>query len=209
MKSDRPGWKEIDKGAVEDLKASYDEALGAIPGAKASLTFKDGECIKYLRLVPKNDKISESDEQVIFMLENPTGDACRGEFYMSTVTIQDDDEIEESIFSIESSSVADHKATVIVRRKGGIQRYASVYIGTEEGTAIAGADYVPGLSELFFTPGMETQTVHVDLLYNKYRTESRTFTISLLTEKIKMWILKKPLLRSQSLNQRAQEHRMK
>lgn len=182
--SDRPNWKEVDKGSVEALKASYDGTLGSLPGAKATLTFGDGEYIKYLRLIPKNNTISQSDRQSVFMLENPTSGSCRGEFYMSTVTIKDDEEPESSRFEIDRDSVkvAGDKASVVVKRTGGVERYASVYIGTEEGTAVAGADYAPGLSELFFTPGVDRLTVSVDLLPNQYRTEERQFTIALNRE---------------------------
>ena len=60
-----------------------------------------------------------------------------------------------------------------------MQQYASVVIGTEEGSALANIDYEPGLEELFFTPGMATQTVYVNILENPERASDRQFTIAL------------------------------
>ncbi len=180
-KSDRPEWKEIDKNSVENLKASYDETFGSIPGAETTLTYKDGEYLKYIYIVPLDDKISEEDEQIMLMLENPTNGSARGENYMATAVVEDNEPLEKSTFEFESdfAVIDSNKAKATVIRKGGINRYASVVVGTVEDTAINGADYVAGLTELQFVPGMEKQTVTVEILNNEYRTESRQFKFSL------------------------------
>lgn len=181
IESGRPDWKDVDRESIEQLKAKYDEFFYRIPGAETTIEFKDGEYIKYLYIIPINDSISESEEQILFALTNPKGGAARGEFYMAYANLADDEEFEASTFQLESQSVIaqGNQASVVVRRTGGISQYASVYVGTEEGTAIADKDYVPGLKELFFTPGMTEQMVTVDILSNPNRENYREFTIAL------------------------------
>jgi len=181
VESDRPAWKEIDKNSVENLKANYDETFGSIPGAKATLTYKDGEYLKYIYIIPLDDKISEEDEQIMLMLENPTNGSARGENYMASAVIEDNEPVEKSTFEFESDSalIDSNKAKATIVRKGGINRYASVVVGTVEDTAVNGADYEAGLTELQFVPGMERQTVTVNILNNEYRTEDREFMFML------------------------------
>lgn len=199
--SDRPDWKSLDEKTVEELKAEYDKFLSSMPGTEALIEFDEGEYIKYIYIIPLNDKFSESQEQFMLALENPDGGASRGEFYMSYVNINDDEELEKSQFEIIGYSVDTENiynavtnsaitvenidknttgtATVIVKRVGGLNRYASVIVGTEEGTAVPGADYVAGIGEVFFTPGMSEQKVLVNILYNSERKTDRNFNISL------------------------------
>ena len=181
QKSDRPDWKTVDENKVEELKAEYDKFLYSVEGTETTLQFKEGEYIKYLYLVPLNDKLSESREQVLFALGKPTGGASRGEFYMGYLDIIDDEEPETAKFEIETPTVmaGDGKATITVKRTSGLQQYSTINIGTEEDTAKSGLDYDPGLKELFFTPGTSVQTVSVNILDNPDREEERQFTIAL------------------------------
>ncbi len=179
--SDRPDWKTVDKDKVEDLKAQYDKFLYNVPGSETTLVFNEGEYIKYLYLIPLNDQLSESEEQVLFALGQPKNGASRGEFYMAYANIVDDEAPEASTFFIEegTASVKDGRASVVVKRTGGLHHNASVIIGTKEGTALSGIDYGPGMEELFFTPGTAAQTVYVNILENPARSKERQFTIAL------------------------------
>lgn len=180
-KSDRPDWKEVDAGTVEKLKSEYDTFLYSMPGTEATIEFEEGEYIKYVYIVALNDKLSESEEQVMLALSQPEGGASRGEFYMSYVNIKDDEEKENSIFEVITPSVTAQgdTATVTVRRKGGLYQYASVIVGTEEGTAMPGVDYEPGLSELLFTPGVSEQSVIINVSDNPEGVSDRYFTVAL------------------------------
>lgn len=179
--SDRPDWRSIDENRVEELKVEYDKFLYNVEGAETTLEFADGEYIKYLYLVPLNDEMSESEEQVLFALEKPEDGASRGEFYMAYLNIIDDEKPEKVEFEIETPTVMAENGTasIIVKRIGGLGQYSSVSIGTEEGTAVSGIDYAPGLEELFFTPGTKKQTISVNILDNPVRTKNRSFTIAL------------------------------
>ncbi|HYE83153.1 MAG TPA: S-layer homology domain-containing protein [Clostridia bacterium] len=181
QKSDRPDWRSVDEKKVEELKAEYDKFLYNVEGAETTLDFADGEYIKYLYLVPLNDKLSESEEQVMFALGKPTGGASRGEFYMAYMNITDDEEPEPVKFEINTPTVEakDGTASIIVRRTSGQEQYASVAIGTEEDTALSGIDYEPGLKDLFFTPGTSEQKVSVNILDNPGRNKDRQFIIAL------------------------------
>ncbi|MDF2921509.1 MAG: phosphoesterase [Paenibacillaceae bacterium] len=181
LASGRPDWKEVDKSRIEQLKADYDRFVYSIPGAETTLEFEDGEYIKYLYIVPLDDSLPESGEQALFALVNPTGGAVRGEFYMSYVNLEDDEEPEAVRFEWEQGEVPAGSgiASAIVRRVGGTHQYSTVTVGTEEGTAVPYGDYVPGLQELLFTPGMTEQTVVVDVIDNPERAEPRAFTLAL------------------------------
>ena len=181
QKSDRPDWKTADQGQVEELKVAYDQYINQVAGVQTTLTFADGEYIKYLYLVPLDDEISESEEQVMIALENPTGGASRGEFYMGYANLADNETPEPCRFEITTPCVTaqDGLAAIMVRRTGGLQQNAVITIGTEEGTALSGQDYEPGLEELFFTPGMAEQRITVNILDNPARDSERQFTIAL------------------------------
>lgn len=181
VKSDRPDWKEVDKDKVEQLKADYDRFVYSIPGAETTLQFEEGEYIKYLYIVPLNDSLPESEEQALFALVNPTGGAVRGEFYMAYANFQDDEAPEAVSFEWTADAVTaqDGQAAVKLRRVGGIHQYSAVTVGTEEDTAIANTDYIPGMQEVLFTPGMTEQSIIVDVLDNPARTEAREFTLAL------------------------------
>lgn len=181
QESDRPDWKTVDESKVEELKAEYDKFLYNVEGTETTIKFGDGEYIKYLYLVPLNDKLSESEEQVLFALGKPTGGAVRGEFYMSYLNLIDDEKPEAVRFQIETPEVTakDGKAEIIVKRTSGLEQYSTIDIGTEEGTAKSGTDYDPGLKELFFVPGTSEQTIYVNILDNPNREEERRFKVAL------------------------------
>ncbi len=179
--SDRPDWKTVDESKVEELKAEYDKFLYSVEGTETTIKFGDGEYIKYLYLIPLNDKLSESEEQVLFALSKPSTGAFRGEFYMSYLSIIDDEEPETVRFHIETPEVMakDGKAQITVRRTSGLEQYSTINIGTEEDTARSGIDYDPGLKELFFAPGTSEQTIFVNILDNPDREEEREFIVAL------------------------------
>ncbi len=181
QKSDRPDWQAVDEGQVEELKEEYDLFLERMPGTESTLEFAEDEYIKYIYIVPLNDKLSESEEQIMLALERPKGGASRGEFYMGYVNIKDDEDPEDSLFEITTPNVAAEGgiAKIKVCRTGGINQYASVTVGTEEGSAKAGEDYEPGLAQLLFTPGMTEQNVLVNVPENPDLTTTRSFTVAL------------------------------
>lgn len=179
--SDRPDWMETDKATLSSLKTESDQYLRNLPGTETTLVFEEGEYLKYIYLVPLNDTLSESEEQILLFLSNPGGGAVRGEFDQAWVNLVDDEPREAARFEVLTPTVVATNGTaeITVGRMGGIHHYATVKVGTESGTALAGADYAPGLSELLFTPGMETQKIKVSVLDNPARATNSYFIVAL------------------------------
>ncbi len=181
VESDRTDWKEIDSSTAAELKEAHNELYSSIPGATGTVHFADGEYIKFLRIIPVNHNKPVGHRQSILVLQNATGDSETGEFYTATMQILDDKALEAGTFEIaEAIITADgEKAQVTVLRLGSTVNTEVVVVGTVEDTALPGADYAAGLTELTFIPGMTMQTVTVDILPNIYRDTERIFYICL------------------------------
>ncbi len=180
QKSDRPAWKEAAPASASDLKKEQDKFFRVAPGTETTISFQDGEYIKYLYIVPLRNEEPDIKGQVLFTLADPAGGAVTGEVnavYLNFIN----ENYEPSSIEIDTGSAVirdDGRAAVTIRRIGGESNYTAVFVGTESGTAIAGEDYIPGLQQILFTPGMTEQTVVVDILENPQRTETREFKIA-------------------------------
>lgn len=68
-KSNRPNWKIADHSEkADEVKENFELFMDSVGGTEKTLNFKDGEYVKYLYLVPKDDKISEGEEQLVCAL---------------------------------------------------------------------------------------------------------------------------------------------
>ena len=70
--------------------------MDSVGGTEKTLNFKDGEYVKYLYLVPKDDKISEGEEQLVCALLPEEDSAPVGDSYNAYVNIKDNDAVEKS-----------------------------------------------------------------------------------------------------------------
>lgn len=179
IKSDRKSWRTVAADSAEEanVREQFDTFLSAVGGSDVELTFEDGEYIQYLYLFPKDDKESEAEEQLIMALLQKDEKAPVGGSYSAYVNIKDNDAKEETSYAFEKEEVtADtDKVSVTIRRTSGTGYIDSIYVGTGEGTANAGADYEAGVKKLDFYAGQTEQTVTIDILDNEYREADRDF----------------------------------
>lgn len=179
VESDRKSWRTVASDSAEEahVREQYDAFLSAVDASEKELTFADGEYIKYLYFFPKDDKVSEAEEQMVMALLQTDDKAPVGSSYSAYVNIKDNDGKEDLIYEFDKKEVtADKdKVSVTVRRTSGIGYHDSIYVGTGEGTANPGADYAAGLKKLDFYAGQTEQKVTIDILDNEYRESDRDF----------------------------------
>jgi len=180
VKSDREDWKVVaDSGKAAMIRENYELFFDSVGGTETTLTFQDGEYVKYLYLFPEDDKKAEAEEQLICTLLPAQENAPVGDSYHSYVNIVDNEEVEESVYEFENTEVLaeEEKAVVTINRTAGQGYYDTIYIGTAEGSANPDADYTAGLQQVDFYAGQTSQTVSVDILENEYRNASRDFYV--------------------------------
>ena len=181
-KSDRPNWKIADNSEkADEVKENFELFMDSVGGTEKTLNFKDGEYVKYLYLVPKDDKISEGEEQLVCALLPEEDSAPVGDSYNAYVNIKDNDAVEKSQYTFSSSEVkaSGKKAVVTIKRTAGENYFDTLYVGTGEGTANQGADYKAGLKKVEFYAGETEKKITIDILKNEYRTKSRDFYVLL------------------------------
>ncbi|MBQ3427241.1 MAG: S-layer homology domain-containing protein [Clostridia bacterium] len=190
-KSNRPSWQEVtgadEPGAEETATAmdSYDDYLGEfgseVPGTGYTLHFKDGEYLKRIKINIIDDDISETDEQAMFILYGASG-AELAKPETAYINIQDTDENEPVVFAIEQGDMtvtpAEEYASVTVTRISGIEKFASVTVGTGAIDAEPDVDYKSGSVEVIFPQGVTSRTVKIPV-YNAMRKEARSFAVAI------------------------------
>jgi uncharacterized repeat protein (TIGR02543 family) len=179
--SDDSTWEESDGQTTALLSSAYGEMYDELAGAEYTLKFEPGEYMKTLEFITIDDRISEDEEQVLFVLsgsensslsDNPTG----------FMNIKDNDELEEITceFTAPSVTIAADEDTAIleIQRKTGVQRYGTVMVSTASGTAEADIDYTPFYNEVTFAPGQEYQKIEVPVR-NHPLSEQSSFYVRL------------------------------
>ena len=73
--SDYTNWREADEETTEMLSEAYGEMYDELEGVEYTLEFEPGEHIKKLKFKTIDDKISEDEEQVLFVLSHPENGA--------------------------------------------------------------------------------------------------------------------------------------
>jgi hypothetical protein len=180
--SDREDWKVVaDSDESEQVRENFDLFFDSVGGTETTLTFEDGEYVKYLYLFPEDDDVAEAEEQLVLALLADDDSAPVGDTYNSYVNIVDNEEVEESEYQFESTDIVagEETAEVTIHRTKGTGYYDTIYVGTSAGTAVTDVDYTAGLQEVDFYAGQTEQTVSVNILENEYRDESRDFNILL------------------------------
>ena len=189
--SDRASWQEVtgaDDPAAEVAATSmdkYDEYVSEfgedVPGTEYTLHFADGEYVKRIRADIIDDEVSETDEQVMLMLYNASGAeiAKPGNAYINII---DTDENEPVTFAMLQDSItatpAEGYAEVTVERISGVEKFASVTVGTGAIDAEPDVDYKSGSVEVIFPQGVTSRTVKIPI-YNAMRSEAKSFAVAI------------------------------
>lgn len=158
---------------VEALHSGWDESrenLQALPGVTAKLTFVPGEYKKDIKVKINDDSRSESDEVMIFVLQEAEG-AEIGDSYNGYLNISDNDSHEELSYSIKEDKLTitpdQDTAVVTIVRHSGIDQMDFVSVGTQAIDAQPDVDYVKTYKELFFAAGVTEKTVEVPIISDR------------------------------------------
>ena len=172
--------------AIRDMVQQGDEQMEefaeSIDGVRYDFTFKPGEYKKVITVETMDDEISESEEQVMFLLFGAEN-AVLADAPSAYVNITDNEEKEESVFAVTDSDIYVERgskyAEVTVTRTKGIERIAGVTVGTSADTAQPGTDYSSYQEDIIFPQGSAQQTVKIPLAQNSETTGEVTFYVGL------------------------------
>ena len=172
--------------AMRDMVQQGDEQMEefaeSIDGVRYDFTFKPGEYKKVITVETMDDEISESEEQVMFLLFGAEN-AVLADAPSAYVNITDNEEKEESVFAVADSDIYVERgskyAEVTVTRTKGIERIAGVTVGTSADTTQPGTDYSSYQEDIIFPQGSAQQTVKIPLAQNSETTGEVTFYVGL------------------------------
>ena len=184
---------EIDAGreAPEDLEAyepmtfeTY-EPEDLYDPVEITLTYGDGEFVKYLRVTALNDEIFGIDRIGVFTVSGTEGgEACNlCETY--TLTRQDDDLDDKKptqlgfTFSEISADCDSGEVSVFVKRIGDLRYPVTVKAETKDGTALAGKEYTHTEKTLAFLGNQSLAEFKVPLIAGQAFAEPKEFTVEL------------------------------
>lgn len=170
------------KKVTEEGGEQIEEFAKNIDGLRYDFTFKPGEYKKVISIETMDDKVSESDEQIMLMLFE-TENADLADTQTAYIDIQDNDKKEESVFYVGQTDIYVERgasyAEVPVCRTGGIERIAGVTVGTSAETAKFPEDYSNVQEELVFPQGVTEQTVKIPLAVSSKTEGEATFFVGL------------------------------
>lgn len=187
--SNQMNWQEIDEAhqkeaeEISEQRKEAEEVLAQnLPGVSYTCTFAPGEFKKVVTIDIIDDLVSETDEQVLFMLSNAQNAELAGTS-TAYLNIKDNDENEKVIFAMAEDSVVVNRSEGVVKikinRLSGEAKMASVTVGTGGVTAQAGTDYTSMKQEVFFMQGVTEQIVEIPLLENANAEPEMTFQVAL------------------------------
>ena len=129
---------------------------------RGTVTFAPGMTQQPIAVAIADDSFDEADETFRIVLSDAS--AAGLEQAVGTATIIDDDDA--PTLEVNGASVSEHvgEAVVFVRLTSAREAEVRVHIATEDGTAVAGADYTASTSELVFAPGDTQESVRIAIL---------------------------------------------
>ncbi len=183
IESDRKDWKNANESEKQQIKQSYEEFYQGVPGVETELVFQEGEYIKKVYFVTIDDKLSESDEQVLLTLTHPTGGSQLGDSATGYMNIKDNDPYEQLQFKMQVPQVTVQReegvAKVTIQRTSGLHQYGQIHVATAEITASPDDDYKPMAQPVVFVPGAKEQTVEIPILNIRGIQDDLTFQVVL------------------------------
>jgi len=143
-----------------------------------TLTFADGEMSKTFTITILDNSIIENDKTVNLILTNVTG-ATAGDPMQSTLTIINDDATVQFTQTDYTVSENDGAATITVSRMGYSDSIISVDYSTNDGTAIAGSDYITASGTLTFIAGEMSKTFTITILNDGNVESDKTVNLTI------------------------------
>lgn len=133
-------------------------------GTNGTLTFAPGETTKTFDVRLIDDLEINPNRTFNLTLSNPTGGASLGSASAATVNVINNDEVLGFNIGFYSVSENASNALITVERIGGTVGTVTVNYTTEDGSAVAGADYTAAFGTLVFTNGQRFQTFPVPII---------------------------------------------
>jgi hypothetical protein len=154
-------------------------------GIGYTLNFEAGEYKKSIIIEVIDNNISETDEQVFFILNNPVG-AELGGSNTAYLNIVDNEANEAVVFAMRDSDIAvnreDGTAVVTIERVSGAAKFASVVVSTAAIDAKPETDYTPIETEIVFAQGVTERTLEIPLLGGTGQKDGVQFAVFLEPE---------------------------
>lgn len=157
--------KQEEDTIVKSLEAMYD-GLNEAEGVLCRVSFDRAETEKTFTIEIIDNDQPQSDRVVLMalMAASEGSIAANG---TAVLTIEDDEEYEKPIISVESDVTANPKtgtAEVVLKRETGVNYYTSVNAYTYSESAVADEDFVPIDGEqIGFLPGETEKTIEVQV----------------------------------------------
>ncbi len=145
------------------------------------LTFVPGTTSQLLSVVVNGDLLDEADETFFVILTTPTSATIADAQGIGTI-IDDDDPPELTIDDVSvTEGAGTANAAFTVRLTAASSQSVTLNFATEDGTALAGVDYVTTSGTLTFTPGQTSKTLAVAVSADLLDEVNETFFVNLTT----------------------------
>ncbi|MDY6314958.1 MAG: Calx-beta domain-containing protein, partial [Clostridia bacterium] len=156
---------ETENNVEKSLKTMYD-GLNEAEGVLCKVSFEKGQTEKTFTIEILDNDLPQADRVVLMALMASTEGSISANG-TAVLTIEDDEEYEKPIISVESDVTANPKtgtAEVVLKRETGVNYYTSVNAYTYSESAVAGEDFVSIDGEqICFVPGETEKTVSVQI----------------------------------------------
>ena len=152
-------------------------------GLGTTLTFQDNESVKTVPLALVKNSLLDGSLTVNLALTHATDGAVLGSRSNAVLTILDNEVAKAGKlqFAVRSNSVAESikLANVTVKRVGGTLGAVSVDFTTEDGTALAGQDYVATNGTLAFAAGQTSRIIPIQIINDSLDETNESFYLHL------------------------------
>ncbi len=173
------------EGYTKPVTVQYQTANGTATATSdftaksGTLTFEPGGETTRTIVVPViGDETDESDETFSVQLTQPTNATIQTATATGTILSDDTTLSINSPTVVEGDSGEKLMAFTVTLSKS-LSRAVTVQYQTEDGTAIAGSDYLAKNGTLTFEPGQTTQTILVPIIGDTVGEADETFTVKL------------------------------
>jgi uncharacterized delta-60 repeat protein len=169
------------QSSVAYYTTNYTASAGDFTATTGTLTFAPGETSKSITVNVTDDNVNERDETFFVGLMNFTG-AAAGLSHIA-VNILNDDPL--PTIAVEDVTVTEGDrgtgtAAFKVTRTGAIDRDVLFTATTEDGTAVAGEDYIRlGGGGFFIAPGADSVNVPVQILNDTNIESDKSFALNI------------------------------
>jgi hypothetical protein len=171
------------QGAVSVHYATSDDSATApsdYASTSGTLNFADGEVVKTVPVPLVADSSPESQETFHFTLSSPGGGATLGSQTSTTVYL-DDESLTAPYVSVEDISITEGNAgTKVLHVPVTVSVHSgtvTVTLQTDDGSAVAGSDYVAANHDLVFAPADTMKTFDVTINGDTAIEEDETFFV--------------------------------